>query len=144
MKHKYVLTLDDAKQIAAAAEAEAIRNDWNVAIAIVDDGGHLIVFHRIDDTQYGSCEIAILKARTAISLKRQSKDVADAVAEGKTGMLSIPGIIPLEGGLPLIVKTEGREQYVGAIGVSGVKSNEDGIVAKAGADFFANIAMSNN
>ncbi len=140
MKQKYVLALDDAKQIVAAAEAEAIRKGWTVAIAIVDDGGHLILFHRIDDTQYGSCEIAILKARTAISLKRPTKAVQDAVANGKTGMLSLPGVIPLEGGLPLIVGTE----YVGAIGVSGMASDQDGIVAKAGADFLANLAMSNN
>lgn len=140
MKHKYVLTLDDSKQIVAAAEAEAIRNNWTVAIAILDDGGHLILFHRLDGTQFGSCEIAILKARTAISLKRPSKAVQDAVAGGKTGMLSIPGVIPLEGGLPLIFGGE----YVGAIGVSGMASDQDGIVAKAGADFLANIAISNN
>jgi Uncharacterized protein, possibly involved in utilization of glycolate and propanediol len=140
MKHKYVLTLDDAKQIAAAAEPEAIRNNWTVAIAILDDGGHLILFHRLDGTQFGSCEIAILKARTAISLKRPTKAVQDAVANGKTGMLSLPGIIPLEGGLPLIFGGE----YVGAIGVSGMASDQDGIVAQAGADFLTNLAMSNN
>jgi glc operon protein GlcG len=140
MKQKYVLTLPAAKKIALAAEKMANEKKWTVAIAILDDGGHLILFHRLDGTQFGSCEIAILKARTAISLKRPSKEVQDAVAKGKTGMLSIPGIIPLEGGLPLIFGGE----YVGAIGVSGMASDQDGIVAQAGADFLANIAMSNN
>jgi uncharacterized protein GlcG (DUF336 family) len=140
MTRKPVLTLAVARKIAEAAETEAKNNKWTVAIAILDDGGHLILFHRLDGTQFGSCEIAILKARTAISLKRPSKEVQDAVAKGKTGMLSIPGIIPLDGGLPLIFGGE----YVGAIGVSGMASDQDGIVAQAGADFLANIAMSNN
>lgn len=140
MTRKPILTLAVARKIAEASEKEARNNKWTVAIAILDDGGHLIVFHRIDGTQFGSCEIAILKARTAISLKRPSKDVQDAVANGKTGMLSIPGVIPLEGGLPLIFGGE----YVGAIGVSGMASDQDGIVAKAGADFLTNIAMNHN
>lgn len=140
MTRKPVLTLAVARKIAEVAEKEARNNQWTVAIAILDDGGHLILFHRIDGTQFGSCEIAILKARTAISLKRPSKEVQEAVANGKTGMLSIPGVIPLEGGLPLIFGGE----YVGAIGVSGRASDEDGIVAKAGADFLTKIAMSNN
>ncbi|XWK86813.1 MAG: heme-binding protein [Phormidium sp.] len=140
MTRKPVLTLAVARKIAEAAEKEARNNTWTVAIAIVDDGGHLILFHRLDGTQFGSCEIAILKARTAISLKRSSKDVQDAVAKGKTGMLSIPGVIPLEGGLPLIF----RGEYVGAIGVSGMASDQDGIVAQAGVDFLANLAISNN
>jgi uncharacterized protein GlcG (DUF336 family) len=140
MTRKPVLTLSVARKIAEAAEKEARNNKWTVAIAVVDDGGYPIVFHRLDGTQFGSCEIAILKARTAISLKRSSKDVQEAVANGKIGMLSIPGIIPLEGGLPLIFGGE----YVGAIGVSGMASDQDGIVAKAGADFLANLAMSNS
>lgn len=133
MKQKYVLTLDDAKQIVAAAEAEAIRRNWTVAISILDDGGHLILFHRIDGTQFGSCEISMLKARTAISLKRPSKKIEEAVANGKTGFLSVSGVVPLEGGLPLIYK----DQYIGAIGVSGMASDQDGIVAQAGADVLA-------
>lgn len=140
MTRKPVLTLALAKKIAQVAEKEAKNNKWTVAIAIVDDGGHLIIFHRLDGTQFGSCDIAILKARTAISLKRSSKEVQDAVAKGKTGMLSIPGVIPLEGGLLLTF----GDEYVGAIGVSGMASDQDGIVAKAGADFLANLAMSNH
>ncbi len=135
LKQKYVLTLDVAKQIVAAAEAEAISRGWTVAISILDDGGHLILFHRIDGTQFGSCEISILKARTAISLKRPTKKIAEAVANGKTGFLSISGVITLEGGLPL----EYQGEIVGAIGVSGMASDQDGIIAQIGADVLASI-----
>lgn len=135
MKQKYVLTLDIAKQIVAAAEAEAISRGWTVAVSILDDGGHLILFHRIDGTQFGSCEISLLKARTAISLKRPTKKIEEAVSHGKTGFLSISGVIPLEGGLPLEYKGE----IVGAIGVSGMASDQDGIIAQIGADVLASI-----
>lgn len=133
MKQKHVLTLDQAREIAAAAEAEARRNTWNVAIAIVDDGGHVVLLQRIDGTQSASAEICVLKARTAMSFKRPTKALEDAVAAGKIGMMTIPGMVPLEGGLPLVYKGD----IVGAIGVSGVQSFEDGIVAKAGADLLA-------
>lgn len=133
MKQKYLLTLDLAKTIVAAAEAKANEMGWTVAISILDDGGHLILFHRIDGTQFGSCEISMLKARTAISLKRPSKKIEEAVANGKTGFLSVSGVVPLEGGLPLIYK----DQYIGAIGVSGMASDQDGIIAQAGADVLA-------
>jgi len=131
---KKVLTLDGAKKVAAAAEAEAKKNNWNVVIAIVDDGGHLIYLQRIDGTQTGSIEVAIQKARTSQAFKRPTKVFEDAIAGGRNALIALHGALPLEGGLPIVV----GGQVVGAIGVSGVKSTEDGQVAKAGADSLAN------
>jgi glc operon protein GlcG len=119
-----------AKQIAAAAEAEAAKNNWNVVISIVDDGGHLVYVQRMDNTQTGSIEIAIQKAKAAIAFKRPTKTYEEMVAGGRTAILSLPGVIAIEGGIPLMVK----DQFIGAIGVSGVKASEDGQIAKAGAD----------
>ena len=136
MKQKMQLELQDVKRIAQAAEAEANANGWAVTIAIVDDGGHLVLLHRLDGTQSASADISVLKARTAAAFKRPTKALEDAIARGKTGMLAIPGLVPLEGGLPLMVAGD----LVGAIGVSGVQSFEDGIVAKAGADVLATLA----
>jgi uncharacterized protein GlcG (DUF336 family) len=133
---KKALTLSAARQIAAAAEAEAMKNKWNVVIAIVDDGGHLIYLERMDETQIGSVEIAQRKAQTAVRFKRPSKALEDAVAGGRHVVLALPGATPVEGGLPLIV--EGR--VIGAIGVSGVTSQQDGQIAKAGLDALAKIA----
>ena len=127
---KKALTLEAAKKIAAAAEAEAIKNKWNVVIAIVDDGGHLIYLQRMDGTQTGSVDVAIKKAQTAMSFKRPTKVFEEAIAGGRNALIALHGALPLEGGLPLI--TGG--QPIGAIGVSGVKSTEDGQIAKAGAD----------
>jgi glc operon protein GlcG len=127
---KKALTLEAAKKIAAAAEAEAVKNKWNVVIAIVDDGGHLIYLQRMDGTQTGSVDVAIRKAQTAMSFKRPTKVFEDAIAGGRNALIALHGALPLEGGLPLI--TGG--QPIGAIGVSGVKSTEDGQIAKAGAD----------
>ena len=131
---KKVLTLDGAKKIAAAAEAEARKNNWNVVIAVVDDGGHLLYLQRIDGTQTGSIEVAIQKARTAQAFKRPTKVFEDAIAGGRNALIALHGALPLEGGLPIMV----GGQLVGAIGVSGVKSTEDGQIAKAGADSLAN------
>ena len=131
---KTTLNLAAAKQIAAAAEAEARKNSWNVVIAIVDDGGHLIYLQRMDDTQYASVEVAPGKARTAIAFKRPSKVFQDAIASGRHMVLGLP-VIPLEGGLPLTV--EGK--MIGAIGVSGVTAEQDGVVAKAGVEALAKI-----
>ena len=128
-----MLNLEDAKRITAAARSAAIENKWNVVIAVVDDGGPLISLERMDDTQRGSVRIAEQKARTAIMFKRPSKAFEDAVSQGKAGMMTMPDVICLEGGLPLI--RDGV--YVGAIGVSGVKSSEDGVVAAAGAEALA-------
>jgi len=127
---KKALTLEAAKKIATAAEAEAKKNNWNVVIAIVDDGGHLVYLQRIDGTQTGSIDVAIKKAQTAISFKRPTKVFEDAVAGGRQVILALPGALPIEGGVPITV----GGQIIGAIGVSGVKSNEDGQIAKAGAD----------
>ena len=131
---KKVLTLDGAKKVAAAAEAEAKKNNWNVVIAVVDDGGHLLYLQRIDGTQTGSIEVAIQKARTAQAFKRPTKVFEDAIAGGRNALIALHGALPLEGGLPIMV----GGQLVGAIGVSGVKSSEDGQIAKAGADSLGN------
>lgn len=122
------LTLDGAKRIMAAAEAEAVTNKWTVAIAIVDEAGELVAFHKIDDTQPGSIDIAIGKARTAARMKRPTKALEDAVAGGRTVLLAVAGLMPLEGGVPITV--DGR--IVGAVGVSGVTSQQDAQVAQAG------------
>ncbi len=124
-----IITLDGAKAILAAAEAEATKNKWTVAIAVVDESGNLIAFHRIDDTQMGSIDIAIGKARTAARMKRPTKALEDAVAGGRTVMLAVDGITPLEGGVPVML--DGR--VIGAVGVSGVTSQQDAQVAAAGA-----------
>ncbi len=131
---KKVLTLEGAKKVAAAAEAEARKNNWNVVIAVVDDGGHLVYLQRIDGTQTGSIDVAIQKARTAQSFKRPTKVFEDAIAGGRNALIALHGALPLEGGMPIMV----GGQLVGAIGVSGVKSTEDGQIAKAGADSLAN------
>jgi len=127
---KKALTLEAAKKIATAAEAEAKKNNWNVVIAIVDDGGHLLYLQRIDGTQTGSIDVAIKKAQTAVSFKRPTKVFEDAVAGGRQVILALPGALPIEGGVPIAI----GGQIIGAIGVSGVKSTEDGQIAKAGAD----------
>jgi glc operon protein GlcG len=130
MLDKKVLTLEAAMKIAAAADAEAAKNNWNVSIAIVDDGGHLVLLHKRDNTQYGSIDISIQKAQTAAGFKRATKVFEDAIAGGRTAILGIEQVLPLEGGVPLVF----NGQIVGAIGVSGVTSQQDGVVAKAGAD----------
>jgi uncharacterized protein GlcG (DUF336 family) len=125
---KKALTLVAAKEIAAAAEAEAVKNKWNVVIAVVDDGGHLVYLQRMDETQIGSVEVAQEKARTAVRFKRPSKALEDAVAGGRNVVLRLPGALPVEGGLPLTA--DGK--IIGAIGVSGVTSQQDGQIAAAG------------
>ena len=124
-----MLTLEDAHRITLAARRAAAENNWNVVITVVDDGGHLISLERMDGTQKGSVRIAEQKARTAILFKRPTKAFEDAVLQGRPVFMTMPDVICLEGGVPLI--REGV--YVGAIGVSGVKSSEDGVVAAAGA-----------
>jgi len=123
------LSLEDAKRVAAAARAEAEKNGWAVVIAVVDDGGHLMYLERMDGTQKASSRIAEAKGRTAILFKRPTKAIEDNVLEGRTVMMGLPGAVPLEGGVPLM--KDG--QFVGGIGVSGVQSFQDGIVARAGA-----------
>ena len=127
---KPVLTLADAKRIAAAAEAEALRNDWRVVIAVVDDGGHLIYLQRSHDTQFGSVETAICKAHAAVAFQRPTKASEDAVLSGRLIHLALPGVIPAEGGVPLL--RDG--QIIGGLGISGVRSFQDGQIAQAGVE----------
>lgn len=123
------LTLEAAKKILAAAEAEAMKNKWPVAIAVVDEAGELLMMAKLDGTQPASIDIAIGKARTAARLKRETKILEEAVTKsGRTVILSLPGVTPLEGGVPIKV----GDQVVGAVGVSGVTSAQDAQVAAAG------------
>jgi uncharacterized protein GlcG (DUF336 family) len=133
---KKALTLQAAKQIAAAAEKEAAANKLTMVIAILDDGGNLMYLERMDDTQIGSVEVAQQKARSAVAFKRPTKAFEDAVAGGRTAILKLPGAMPVEGGLPLLV--DGK--IIGAIGCSGGTSQQDGVVAKAGADALAKMS----
>lgn len=129
MKTKPVLTLDDVKKIAAAAEAEALANNWAVVIAIVDDGGHLLWLQRLDGAAPLSAMISPAKATTAALGKRESKVYEDMINGGRFSFLSAPYVEGmLEGGVPIMV--DGH--CVGAVGVSGVKSAEDAQIAKAG------------
>jgi glc operon protein GlcG len=129
MQTKHVLTVSDVSQILDAARAEAERNKWAVSIAIVDDGGHLLAALRLDDAAPISAYIAVEKARTSALARRESKQYEEMVNAGRTAFLSAPLVTSLEGGVPLIA--EG--QIVGAIGVSGVKADQDAQIAKAGA-----------
>jgi gluconolactonase len=126
---KAVLTLNAAKRIAAAAEAEAARRHLTAVVVVCDDGGHLLVLHRTDRTQVASVEVGIGKARTAAIFRRPSKDFEDQVREGRIAALALPGATPLQGGIPIRYQGE----VIGAIGVSGESPQEDEDVAKAGA-----------
>ena len=127
MKTRPELTLADCLRISAAAEAEARKNSWNVAIAILDDGGHLLHFVRADGATPANAEIAQQKARTSALSRRPSKMWEDRVAGGRLSMLKMP-VLPVQGGLPIVV--DGH--CVGAVGVSGVQSHEDEQIAQAG------------
>jgi glc operon protein GlcG len=129
MQMKPVLTLEDVKKIAAAAEEEANRHHWKVVISIVDDGGHQLWLQRLDGVAPVSAYIAPAKARTAALGKRESKIYEDMINNGRMSFMSAPHIEGmLEGGVPIVV--DGH--VVGAVGVSGVKSAEDAQIAKAG------------
>jgi uncharacterized protein GlcG (DUF336 family) len=121
------VTLERAKRLVAAAEAEARRHDFLMAFAIVEPSGALVAFERMDGVQYGSLEVAQAKARSAALFRRPSKAFADTVSQGKVGVMSLPGAVAVEGGIPIVV--DGR--IVGAIGVSGGTSEQDGAVAMA-------------
>jgi glc operon protein GlcG len=123
------ITLEAAKKMMAAGEAEARKNGWNVCIAIVDANGDLIMFQKIDDTQIGSVAVSQGKARAAALFKRPSRALEELIAGGKTAFLAVQGIIPLQGGVPIIA--DGK--VIGAIGVSGVTSAQDEQVAMAAA-----------
>jgi glc operon protein GlcG len=125
---KKALTLDAAKRIAAAAEAEAMKNKWSVVVAVVDDGGHLLYLQRQDGTQTGSIEVAVGKARTAMAFKRPTK-VFDDLAKTRPSIVSLgTDAVLLEGGVPIAVDG----QVIGAVGVSGVTSQQDAQIAEAG------------
>jgi glc operon protein GlcG len=129
MQSKQVLTHDDARKIAAAAEAEATANNWAVTIAVVDDGGHLLWLQRLDSAAPISSHIAPAKARSAALGRRETKVYEDMINNGRTSFLSAPELEGmLEGGVPVIVDG----QCAGAVGVSGVKSSEDAQIARAG------------
>ncbi|MFP5467839.1 MAG: GlcG/HbpS family heme-binding protein [Gammaproteobacteria bacterium] len=129
MKSKAVLELADVRAMAAAAEAEALKNNWAVTIAIVDDGGHLLWLQRLDGAPPVSAHIAPAKAHTAALGRRESKVYEDVINQGRMSFLSAPVIEGmLEGGVPVLVDG----QCLGAVGVSGVKSNEDAQIARAG------------
>ena len=119
------VSLADARRIADAAEAEAQRRGFNMAFAIVDPSGALVLFHKMDNTQNGSIEVAVQKARTSALFRRPTKFFSDAVAGGRNTVLSLPNMVAIEGGVPILI--DGR--IAGAIGVSGASSAEDGEVA---------------
>jgi glc operon protein GlcG len=128
------ITVEMAKQAAAPAIAEARKNQWKMAVAIVDPSGDLVYFERMDDTQVGSVDIAIAKARSAARFKRPTKVFQDALAAGGEGLriLALQGATPIEGGIPLVV----GGKLVGAIGASGGTAPQDGQTAQAGANGF--------
>ncbi len=126
------ISLEDAKKPAASALAEARKNNWTMAVAIVDTSGNLVYYEKMDNTQLGSANVAIDKARSAVLYKRPTKAFQDALAAGGAGlrMLALQGAEPVEGGIPLIA----NGKIIGAIGVSGDSSDHDGQCAKAGAE----------
>lgn len=126
------VTLDQAKKLAAGAVAEANKNNWKVAIAIVDTHGFLKYYEMMDDTQTASATISIEKARTAAMFRRPTKMMEDMISGGRTAVLGLKGALPVEGGLPIIV--DGK--VIGGIGISGLTSPQDGVVAQAALDSF--------
>jgi uncharacterized protein GlcG (DUF336 family) len=128
MPNKPVLSAEDVKKIALAAEAEAKKNNWAVTIAVVDDGGHLLWLQRLDGAAPASAYIGPEKARSAALGRRETKIYEDMINQGRTAFLSAPLAGMLEGGVPILI--DGH--CVGAVGVSGVKSSEDAQIAKAG------------
>jgi len=124
------ITLDRARRVMAAAEAEAQTYGWPMVIAVVGSGGHLVMLHALDQAQHASVTVAQAKAETAVNFRRPSKIFEDAVASGSLGLrlLGMHNLLPLDGGLPLIVDGE----VIGAIGVSGMQSTQDAQVAAAG------------
>ena len=125
---KKVLTLDAAKQIAAAAHEEARKNHWTMAISIVDDGAHLLYLESMDDAQIASVIVAQDKGATAVRFKRPTKALEEVVAGGRLVVMKLAGATPIKGGLPIVVEGE----VIGGIGVSGATSPQDGQVAAAG------------
>lgn len=135
MVDKKALTLDAARKIAAAAETDAKTKSARVVIAVVDDGGNLLLLERLDDTQVASVDVAIGKARTAAIFRRPSKVFEDQIRDGRIAALALPGATPLQGGIPIIF--EGK--VIGAIGVSGESPSQDEEIAKAGAEIIKSL-----
>ena len=127
LANKKAITLEVAKQLAQTAEAFAAKNKWTMVITVVDDGGNVVYLARMDETQIGSIEVAIEKAKSAVNFKRPTKAFEDIVVGGRNTVLKLPGSLPVEGGIPLMV--EGK--LIGAIGVSGGTSVQDGQAATA-------------
>ena len=127
MKNRPMLTLDDCRKITAAAEAEARKNNWNVCIAILDDGGHLLHLARMDGASPANARIAVEKGRTAAETRRSTMTWQERIAK-RPELLNMPQVTPVQGGLPIIA--EGV--CVGAVGISGVQSHEDEQIAAAG------------
>jgi glc operon protein GlcG len=130
MKTRSMLTLEDCKKISTAAEAEAKKNNWNVSIAILDDGGHLLHLVRMDGATPANARIATEKGRTAAETRRSTAMWEERIKAGRTSMLGMPGVTPVQGGLPIVIDGV----CIGAVGVSGVQSHEDEQIAKAGID----------
>jgi glc operon protein GlcG len=135
MNTQMVLSIEDAKHIAEACRAKAREQGWNVVIAIVDEGAHLMYLERMDGTQKASSIVAVEKAKTALLFKRPTKALEATVLAGRSIMMMLPGATPIEGGLPLVRD----DQFLGAVGISGVQSFEDGIVAEAGVSCLASL-----
>ncbi len=129
MKTKSCLTLSDLKKIAAGCEAEAIKNKWDVVIAVLDDGGHLMWLQRMDGATPFNAQVAVEKGRSAAVSRRSTKNWEERIAGGRMAVLNMP-VLPVQGGLPIMH----QGQCVGAIGVSGVQSHEDEQIAQAGLD----------
>ena len=128
MNTRPMLTLEDCRKIAGAAEAEAKQNNWIVAIAILDDGGHLLHFLRMDGATPANARIAVEKGRTAAESRRSTGMWEERIKQGRMSMLRMPGVTPVQGGLPIVVDGV----CVGGVGVSGVQSHEDEQIAAAG------------
>jgi len=135
MHLKKSLTLAEARQIAAAAEAEAAKNQWNVTIAILDEGGHLLYLERMDDAPLAGVVVAQEKARTSVLFRRPTKSIEESILGGRLVMLALPGATPIEGGLPLL----NGDKLIGGIGVSGVQSAQDAQIARAGVEVAAKL-----
>lgn len=127
------INLETAKKLGAAAIAEAKKNNWNVAVAVVDNHGFLVYYEMLDDTQTASANVAVEKARTSAMYRRPSKEFEDGIAGGRTAILGLPGVTPIDGGLPIVV----GGKIIGAVGVSGVQSSQDAQVARAGLEALA-------
>lgn len=122
------VNLETAKKIGVLALAEARKNNWNVAVAVVDNHGTLVYYEMMDDTQTASAHVAIEKAKTSATYRRPTKEFEDGIAGGRNAILGLPGVTPIEGGIPIVV----GGKMIGAVGVSGVTSPQDAQIARAG------------